>query len=120
MTENLIQKKSYEFSLRIVKLSKYLNAEKKEFILSKQIIKSGTSIGANVEEGLGAQSKNDFIAKMQIALKESRETNYWLRLLMDSNILEKKPADSFIKDSDELKKILSSILKTSKGNKTNS
>jgi four helix bundle protein len=120
MTENLIQKKSYEFALRIVKLSKYLNGEKKEFILSKQIIKSGTSIGANVEEGLGAQSKKDFIAKMQIALKETRETTYWVRLLRDSSILEADLADSFIKDSNELKKILSSIIKTSKERTNNS
>ena len=116
MKENLIQKKSFEFALRIIKLSKYLNNEKKEFVLSKQILKSGTSIGANVEEGLGGQSKQDFIAKLQIALKESRETKYWLRLLSESDVLEKRLADSLIKDSDELIKILNSILKSTKEN----
>ena len=77
MSNNVIVEKSYSFSLKIVKLYKYLNYEKKEFVLSKQILKSGTSIGANVAEGQAAISKRDFVSKNSIALKETRETNYW-------------------------------------------
>ena len=116
-TENPIQVKSYQFALRIVKLYKYLIEEKKEFVLSKQILKSGTSVGANVEEAIGGQSKPDFIAKLQIALKESRETHYWLRLLIDSNYLDKKSGKSILNDCEELLKLLTTILKTSKTKK---
>ncbi|MCX6150574.1 MAG: four helix bundle protein [Ignavibacteriales bacterium] len=112
-----IQIKSYQFALRIVKLYKYLVEEKKEFILSKQILRSGTSIGANVEEAIGGQSKADFIAKLQIALKESRETHYWLRLLIDSGYLDKKFSVSILNDCEELLKLLIAILKTSKTKK---
>ena len=83
--QNVIQEKSYKFALSIIELYQRL-VLKKEFIISKQILKSGTSIGANVEEALGAQSKKDFINKISIAYKESRETNYWLRLLRDSSL----------------------------------
>lgn len=116
-SENLIQSKSYQFALRTVKLFGYLSKEKKEFVLSKQILRSGTSIGANIEEAIGGQSKADFIAKLQIALKESRETHYWIRLLIDSNYLDKKPGESILNDCEELLKLLSAILKTSKSNK---
>lgn len=85
MKENQIQIKNYQFALRIIKLYKYLIEKKKEYVLSKQILRRGTSIGANIEEGIAGQSKADFIAKFQIALKESRETHYWLRLLIDSD-----------------------------------
>ena len=113
-TENTIQIKSYQFALRVVKLYKYLIEEKKEFVLSKQILKSGTSIGANIEEAIGGQSKADFISKLQIALKESRETHYWIRLLVDSNYLDKKSGKSILNDCEELLKLLNSILKSSK------
>ncbi len=116
-TENPIQIKSYQFALRVIKLFKYLNEEKKEFVLSKQILRSGTSIGANIEEAIGGQSKSDFIAKLQIALKETRETHYWLRLLIDSNYLDSKSGKSVLNDCEEILKLLNSILKTSKSNK---
>jgi len=116
-TENPIQIKSYQFALRVIKLYKYLIEEKKEFVLSKQVLRSGTSIGANVEEAIGGQSKADFIAKLQIALKESRETHYWVRLLIDSNYLDIKLGKSVLNDCEELLKLLSSILKSSKSKK---
>ena len=113
MKENLIQTKSYNFALRIVKLYKHLTDDKKEYTLSKQILRSGTSIGANVEEGIGGQSKKDFISKMAIAYKEARETKYWIKLLKDSEILEKELAESFFHDCEELCKILAKIQITS-------
>ena len=112
--ENIIVDKSYKFGLRIVKLYIFLRKDKVERELLIQLLKSGTSIGANVEEAEGAQSSADFIHKMAIAYKEAREAYYWLRLLSDSNLLDIKWANSFIKDADELKKILASILKTTK------
>jgi four helix bundle protein len=87
MKENILLTKSYKFALRMVKLYQYLSEEKKEFVLSKQVLRSGTSIGANIEEANQAQSKADFIHKLSIANKEAFETNYWLRLLRDSNLL---------------------------------
>ena len=82
MKENIIQIKTYEFALRIVRLYKHLNEEKKEYTLSKQIVRCGTSIGANTEEAIGAESKKDFIQKLSISYKEARETKFWLRLLI--------------------------------------
>ncbi|HAQ02676.1 TPA: four helix bundle protein [Candidatus Nomurabacteria bacterium] len=111
---NIIREKSYSFSLKIIKIYQELTQEKKEFILSKQLIRSGTSIGANIEESTGAQSKNDFIAKLSISYKETWETLYWLRLLTDSGFLNKKQSDILIFDCEELLKILGAILKTSK------
>ncbi len=111
---NVVQEKSYKFALRIIKLYKYLTSEKKEFILSKQILRSGTSIGANIEEAIGGQSNKDFFSKMSIAYKESRETHYWLRLLRDSDYLDEKASISILKDSEELIKIIGSIQKTIK------
>jgi len=111
---NVVREKSYAFALRIVKLYRYLCEEKKEFILSKQIVRSGTSIGANIEEAIGGQSDRDFLSKMSIAYKEARETHYWLRLLRDSDILESQHADSMINDCDELLKLSGSIIKTMK------
>ena len=113
-SNNVIQEKSYAFALRIVKLYRYLCDEKKEFILSKQIMRSGTSIGANIEEAIGGQSDRDFLSKLSIAYKEARETHYWLRLLRDSNILEIEHTDSIIIDCDELLKLSGSIIKTMK------
>ena len=89
--------------------------DQKEFVLSKQLLRSGTGIGANVEEGTGAQTKKDFIAKMAIASKEARETNYWLRLLRDSQLCSTQPVMELIAESEELIKILTSIVKTSQG-----
>ena len=86
-TDNIVQLKSYAFALRIIKVYKFLSHEKKEFILSKQLLKSGTSIGANIEEAIGGQSKADFFAKITISYKESRELKYWIRLLKILNIL---------------------------------
>lgn len=114
MGENVVQVKSYKFALRIARLFQYLVKEKKEFVLSKQILKSGTSIGANVEEGIAGQSKADFIAKLQIALKETRETHYWIRLLTDLESIDEKAGKSLLDDCEELLKLLTSILQTAK------
>jgi four helix bundle protein len=114
MKENIIQNKSFEFAIRVANAFKYLQTEKKEFVLSKQFLRSGTSIGANVEEAIGAQSKIDFIAKISIAYKETRETMYWVKLLKATHYLEEKEADSILSDKEELCKILSSILVSSK------
>jgi four helix bundle protein len=92
--ENPVQEKSYAFALRVVKLYKHLTVSKKEFVLSKQVLRSGTSIGANIEEAIGGQSERDFLAKMAIALKESRETHYWLKLLRDSEYLTQAESES--------------------------
>ena len=112
--DNPIQVKSYAFALRIVKLYRYLCDHKKEFVLSKQIVRSGTSIGANVEEAIGAQSNKDFLSKMSIAYKKARETHYWLRLLRDSDILDAKHAEPVIEDCEELLKLSGSIIRTTK------
>ena len=113
--ENIILNKSYAFGLRVLKLYLHLKKKKVDGGLCSQLLHSGTSIGANVEEAVGGASRKDFINKLQIAYKEGRETRYWLRLLMDSEILEKKLADSFLKDCEEIIKILTVILNSSKG-----
>ena len=112
--DNVVRNKSYNFSIKIIKTYQDLTKEKREFILSKQLIRSGTSIGANIEEAIGAQSKNDFISKINISYKEARETLYWLQILTDSNFLNKEQSDTLIYDCEELLKILGSILRTSK------
>ena len=114
MTENVILEKSYTFSIRIIKLYQFLKNEKNEHILSRQLLRSGTSIGANAEEAIGAQSKKDFLAKMHIAHKESRETHYWIRLMRDTKILTKEQATSILTDCEELKKILYAITHSKK------
>ena len=111
-TENAIQDKSYKFALRIVKLYKFLCEEKREFTLSKQIVRSGTSVGANVEEGVGAFSKKDFRYKLSVAYKEARETKFWIKLLSDSGFIDHKLANSLLDDCEELLKILGAILVT--------
>jgi four helix bundle protein len=111
-SENVVQTKSYNFALRVIKLYKYLSQEKKEFILSKQLLRSGTSIGANIEESIGGQSKADFFAKLTIAYKETRESKYWIRLLRDSDYLTIDRAEDLFKDVEELLKIIGSIQKT--------
>jgi four helix bundle protein len=113
-TENTIVTKSKAFALRIIKLYKYLYNKKREFVLSKQIIRSGTSIGANVREATRAQSMPDFISKMNIALKEAEETCYWLELLQESEYLDERAFNSLYNDCMELLKILASIVKTSR------
>lgn len=114
---NPLLDKSLLFAARIVKLNKYLTKEKKETIIAKQIIRSATSIGANANEAIYGQSKADFIAKLQISLKETAETEYWLRLLMLSDYITDKEGESLLNDCLEIKKILISTLKTAKENK---
>ena len=109
-----VEHKSFLFSVRIVKLARYLQEEKREYILSKQLIRSGTSIGANVVESQQAQSRADFISKLSIALKEACETNYWLRLLQATDYLSDSEFSSMIADCKELEKILTSIIKTTR------
>jgi len=116
MRDNVIKTKSYDFALRVVKLYKHLISEQKEYVLSKQLLRSGTSVGANIEEGLSGQSKKDFIAKLFISLKEAKESHYWIRLLRDSDYLDKELAESFLKDVDELISILTAIIKSTKNN----
>ena len=111
---NVVREKSMEFAKRIVKLYKFLCEDKREFVLSKQVLRSGTSIGANVAEAEYGISKKDFQAKMYIALKECAETLYWLELLYSSDYLSEKEYKSLHIDCDELRKILSSITKTVK------
>lgn len=113
-TENTIADKSKAFAVRIVKLYQYLCGEKLEFVLSKQLLRSGTSIGANVKEAVRGQSKADFISKMSIALKEASETEYWLELLYETDFLDKNQFESFYGDNQELLKILTSIIKSAK------
>ncbi len=114
MKENVIQTKSYAFALKIIKM--YMRMYKKSEVkdLLRQVLRSGTSIGANVKEAERGQSKRDFIAKMSIAYKESRETNYWLRLFQDAEILEEEEAKALKQDSEELMRIMTAILNTSK------
>jgi four helix bundle protein len=114
MKENIIRDKSYKFALRIINLYKHMNYDLKEYVLAKQILRCGTSVGANIEESTGSQSKKEFISKLHISLREAKETRYWLRLLKDSEMLELKLVNSFLKDCEELITILVSILKSSK------
>jgi len=111
---NIVVEKSYQFAIRIVKLCQYLNKEKKEHVLSKQLLRSGTSVVANVEEAIGGISKKDFTAKMSIAYKEARETNYWIRLLKDTDFIDEKLFKSLDNDNQELLKILYSIINSSR------
>ena len=114
MKENVIVDKSFRFAVTIVKLYQQLSVERKEYVISKQLLRSGTSIGANIEESVGSISKKEFIAKVQIAYKEARETKYWIRLLAETGYLEKETSSNLLIDIDELLKILVAILKTSK------
>ena len=114
MKENLILDKSKAFALRIIKLYNYLRKEKKEFVISKQIVRSGMSIGANAKEASLAQSKAAFIAKMNISLAEAGETEYWLELLYESEYIDKTVFSSLYQDNKELLKMLTSIIKTTR------
>jgi len=115
-SDNIIQIKSYAFAVRIIKVYQFLSNEKKEFVLSKQLLRSGTSIGANIEEAIGGQSGKDFFAKLTIAYKEARETHYWIRLLKDTDYLTKEQSESLLEDINELLKIIGSIQKTIRSN----
>ena len=116
--DNQIADKSKAFAIRIIRLYKYLTSEKKENILSRQILRSGTSIGANIREALSAQSTADFIAKMQIALKETSETGYWLELLEETEYIPEDAGKSMYEDCKELLKMITAILKTTKDNQS--
>lgn len=118
MKENVLGEKAYAFALRIVRLSDFL-VHRKEFVISNQVLKSGTSIGANIEESVHAQSKTDFIHKLSIAQKEAGETRYWIRLLRDSGYLNEKLAASLLSDCDEIQRLLTASIKTSKSNLEN-
>ena len=111
--KGVLESKSFAFSIRIVKLYKYLTENKKEFVLSKQLLRSGTSIGANIAEAQHAQSKADFGTKMQIALKEANESRYWIRLLGATEILKEDESNSILDDCNELINLLVATCKTS-------
>lgn len=116
MKENIIKNKSFAFALRIVKAYQFLCEQKKEYVLSKQMLRSGTAIGAMVREAEQAESSADFVHKMAIALKEANETEYWIELLEQSNYLEEKVATSLKNDLTEILKLLTSIIKSTKNN----
>jgi four helix bundle protein len=116
MKDNILKDKSYKFAIRIVKLYQFLSQEKKEFVLSKQVLRSGTSIGANIEETIGAQSEKDFKSKLSIAYREARETKYWLNLLRDCNYLNEAQLGSLILDCEELLRIIGKIQTTLRNN----
>ncbi len=114
--KNIVKDKSFAFALRIINLYKFLCVEKKEFVLSKQLLRSGTAIGALVREAEHAESKMDFVHKMAIAQKEANETEYWIELLFHSDYLDEKQYESIIQDTKELLKILASIIISTKDN----
>jgi four helix bundle protein len=118
ISENIIEKKSYAFAINVVNAYKKLEG-RGEYVLSKQLLRSGTSIGANVMEGLRAQSRKDFVSKMNIALKEANESEYWIRLLMDTGYLNKVDNQSLLIECKEICRILSSIVKTANNNLNN-
>ena len=113
---NIIEEKSFEFAVRTVNLYKYLTSERQEHIMSKQLLRSGTSVGANISEAQQAQSPMDFLSKMSIALKESYESDYWLRLLYRTEYLTKDEYNSIITDCRTISKLLVSIIKSTKNN----
>ena len=114
--EKTAKYKSKRFAVRIVRLCKYLHDEKKEYIMSKQILRSGTSVGANIAEGVEGQSKKDFISKMSIALEEANETKYWLRLLIASDYIDSNVGENLKEELLEIIRILTAILKKSREN----
>lgn len=113
-TDNIVSEKSLAFAIRIVRLYQHLVQEKNEYVLSKQILKSGTSVGANIREALRGQSRKDFATKMNISLKEINETEYWLELLYKTDYLNFKEFSDIFKDCRELTNLLASIVKTMK------
>jgi four helix bundle protein len=115
VSEKVVRPKSFAFALRIVKLSRYLQEQKREYVLSKQLLRSGTAIGALVREAEYAESRPDFIHKLAVALKEANETSYWLELLFQSDYIDEKGYNSIIDDLNELLRLLTAIIKTTKG-----
>lgn len=114
MKDNIVYEKAFKFAIKIVDLYKYLCKEKNEYILSKQVLRAGTSIGANIKEGIEGQSTRDFLSKMSIALKESSETEYWLELLISTNYIEKELFKDILDNCKELNRILTAIIRTTK------
>jgi four helix bundle protein len=114
MKTNAIKEKSFAFAVRIVNLSRFLNEQKKEFVIARQVLRSGTSIGALVREAEQAESKSDFIYNLAIALKEANETEYWLLLLREGGYLSAAESESVMKDNKEILKLLTSIIKSTK------
>ncbi|MFP9115488.1 four helix bundle protein [Flavobacterium sp. RHBU_3] len=112
MKENVVRDKSYAFAIRVVNAYKFLCEQHKEYVLSKQLLRSGTSIGANIEEAIGAQSRKDFLAKLSISYKEARESQYWIKLLRDTNYLSGEQSESLLEDAEELLRIIGTIQKT--------
>lgn len=114
MSTNAVLDNSFQFAVRIVRLCQYLTSEQREYVLSKQLLRSGTSIGANVNEAQAAQSTADFISKMSIASKEARETRYWLTLLCETNYIDRSQThvNSLLQENESLIKLLASIVKT--------
>jgi four helix bundle protein len=115
MKDNIIQQKSFLFAVRIINLYKYLSEKKKEFVLSKQILRSGTSIGANIEESIGGRSDKEFLFKLEISYKETRETIYWLKLLKETDYITHEEFESIYLEAEEICKILAKIIITLKG-----
>ena len=115
MKENIIQDKSFDFAVRIVNLYKYLTENKKEYVLSKQVLRSGTSIGANIEESIGGRSDKEFLFKLEISYKEARETIYWLKLLKATDYISVSEFDSIFSEADAICRILAKIILTLKG-----
>ena len=115
-TENIVCDKSLAFAIRIVRLYRYLTTEKQEYTLAKQLLKSGTSVGANIREALRGQSRQDFTAKMNIALKEIYESEYWIELLHETDYISRNEFESIFSDCRELTKLLTSIVKTTRTN----
>lgn len=112
--ENIILNKTYNYAIRIVRLYQYLCNEKKEFELSRQILRSGTSIGANAEESVGGLSRKDFLAKLGVSYREARETRFWLRLLRDTDYISTEQSESMLEDLEEIIRIITAIQKTTK------
>lgn len=116
MKDSVILNKTFDFSIRIINLYKYLCSEKNEYVMSKQLLRCGTSVGANVHEASNGQSSKDFLAKMYIAFKEATETEYWLKLLLRTEYINQEQGNSILADCVEIKKILTAIIKTTKSN----
>ena len=116
MKENLLRDRSFAFALRTIKLNQHIVNEHREYTMSRQVLRSGTSIGANIEESVHAQSKLDVAHKLSIAQKEACETNYWIRLLKESGFIKPNLADSLLSDCDELQRLLAASVKTTKQN----
>lgn len=119
MKQSIVAEKSFNFALRIIELHRHLIDEQRAYELGKQVLRSGTSIGANIEEALGGFSERDFAAKVSISYKESRETAYWLRLFKASKMIEEKWVDSLLADCNELTRMTASIVKTMKDKREN-